>query len=135
MLQLPLPESLGPEWSLIVIVGWSFYQFYAPKFGVETTLSPMLDVPKRLGNVEQSTKDLSQKVEAIDDKQIHHIQATRANARALDPEKSVTVDSEDIDEYLVENGVPVAVFLSPPTDGSESTADAEHATAESEGHA
>jgi hypothetical protein len=46
----------------------------------------------------------------VEEQQTHHIQATRANARALDEDRSVSIDSRRVDEYLLENGVATSEF-------------------------
>lgn len=88
---------------------WVAYQVYAPKLiGKPTTLSPLIELPDRVRDLEQTQEKLRSRVEEFNKMQVHHIQVTRANARALDAEKTqMTVDSSTVDEYLVDNGVPV----------------------------
>ena len=108
---VPDLTDVGPEYALIILIGWVAWEVYAPKvLGTETALSPLIELPKRVEAVEKHTSHLQEKLEALDEKQVHHIQVTRANARALDEERNVTIDSENVDEYLVDNSIPIAVL-------------------------
>lgn len=93
------------------------YELYAPRFlNHNTALAPIVrDVPERVSHLESQTEDIVDKtdkmhqhVSEIDKLQRHHVQATRANTRALDPQTDVTVDADEIDAYLVDNGIPVS---------------------------
>lgn len=110
-------ESFGPVLGFFV---WWIWQVYAPKLlDRDTALSSLIELPERVEEVEERTSRLTEKVEDIDKKQVHHIQVTRANARALDEEKNVSISSDEVDDYLVDNGVPVAVFTTEPPNKGE----------------
>ena len=116
---IPDVTDLDPSWSVVLIIGWITWELYAPTvLGNETRLSPLFELPNRVSDVEETTKQVHHKVEEMDKKQVHHIQVTRAQARALDDDKDVTMSSKDVDEYLVDNGIPVAL-LTRPTNSDE----------------
>ena len=101
-------EALGPEWGALVLVAWVLWEFHAPTLlDRETTMSPLLEVPERVENVEEKQETLVEKVEDIDDLQTDHVQVTRATARAVDDDVDAEIDSDAIDEYLVQGEVPV----------------------------
>lgn len=110
----------NPGWGLSLVVAWLVYQVYAPKYlGVETRMSPLFGLDERMARVEEQNTEQYDKLRELDEKQVHHIQVTRAQARAIDADTDVTVSSEDVDEYLVDNGVPVSMLTRASDDGQE----------------
>ncbi len=106
---VPDASILGSQVAVGVLVAWVMWQVYAPQIiGVTTSLSPLFDLPDRINDIEERTDELRSQVTDLDKKQVHHIQVTRANSRALDEERNVTIDSENVDEYLVDNGITIA---------------------------
>jgi hypothetical protein len=106
--------------------GWLFvlalllYEIYAPiVLGKDTALSPLLDdVPETLSSMRDTQEDLRDDVddlqECVDD--IQHtntvqMQVQRAQARA-NPE----MDEDQVDDYLMKNGVQPDEFLREETD-------------------
>lgn len=121
---VPDLDVFGPEWALLAFVAWVFWEIYSPKIlGTKTAMSPLLDLPSRIDDVEDHTTHLQQKIEDMDKKQVHHIQVSRANARALDNDRNVTINSENVDEYLVDNGIPVALLTRRESDEKTSEED------------
>jgi len=101
-------EVLGPEWGVPLLLGWILWEFHAPRLlGVDTAIAPLLELPDRVEHVEQRTDEIATRVEEMDETQANHVQVTRANSRAIDEESDVSVDPEEVDEYLVERGVPI----------------------------
>jgi len=101
-------EVLGPEWGVPLLLAWILWEFHAPRiFDVDTAVAPLLELPERVEGLEMKTDEIASHVEEIDETQANHVQVTRANARAVDEESDVTVDPEEVDEYLVERGVPI----------------------------
>lgn len=117
---IPDLSDVGPTVGSILVIGWLFWELYSPLIlGVETRLSPLLGIPDRMEDVEETVDAAQQHIEEIDKKQVHHIQVTRAQSRALDEDKDVTISSEEVDQYLVDNGVPVTVFTRESNSGSK----------------
>lgn len=118
--ELPLqlvPDAytvFGPQVATIVVTVWLIWQVYGPKFGFETRLSPLFAVVTRVEEMERSLSSLKEQTTNIDTMQRHHIQVSRANARALDPDKNVAINSDDVDDYLVDNGVAVSELTKEP---------------------
>lgn len=126
---VPSAEVFGPDTAAVVFFGWIFWQVYAPKLlDVDTALGPLFELPDRVEAVEDRAETLHETVSDLDQKQVHHIQVTRANSRALDERRDVTIDSEHVDEYLVDNGIPVAVLTRDQTDESDDNMDVDHMT-------
>lgn len=117
---IPDIKVLGPEVGAAVVVLWVVWQVYAPTlFGVETRLSPLFNIVKRTERVEDVAGRLSNRVEEMKKVQTHHIQVTRATARALDDSKDVTISSDEVDEYLVDNGIRVSDLTRETESGDE----------------
>jgi len=116
---IPSLDRFGPEAALFLFAGWLAWEVYAPRIlGVNTAFSPIFDMPERMDDMEKQLEDNARRLEDMEEHQTHHIQATRANARALDDRRSVTIDSERIDDYLIKNGVPTSAFTQDEKDGA-----------------
>ena len=116
---IPSLDRFGPEAALFLFAGWLAWEVYAPRIlGVDTAFSPIFDMPERMDDMEAQLEDTARRLEDMEKQQTHHIQATRANARALDDGRSVTIDSERIDEYLIKNGVPTSTFTQDENGGA-----------------
>ena len=101
-------DALGPEWAAAVILGYILYEVHAPSIlGRETALSPLLEVPERIEDVEEKQEQLIENIEDIDELQADHVQVTRAAARAADEDVDTDIDSEAVDEYLVKGKIPI----------------------------
>jgi len=109
--QLSALVEQGYGW--LVLLGWLIWQGFATKHisGHVPMFSPLLSAGERLDTLENNQKELIDRIDELDEMQVHHIQATRANSRALDETKDVSVDADKIDDYLVDNGVPVTQFI------------------------
>lgn len=106
-----------PEWLVVVFFFWVMYQIYAPTLaGIDTRLSPLFEVPERLGEVEENTAEMREDVQNLDRQQEDHLQAIRANARALDPEKDLIIRSEEVDDHLLDEEVPITELTGRLTD-------------------
>jgi len=111
LLSTGLPEPVSvymPEAGVGLLTVWVLWQVYAPKFGVPTRLAPLFELPERVERTEQRIEETSEKFDNINQRQAHHIQVSRANARALDPDKQVTINSNEVDRYLIDNGIAVS---------------------------
>lgn len=80
---------LQSNWGWAVVAFFIAEQLFNPLW--QTRFQTVLD--ERFGSVEEKLDD-------IDEKQTSHIQVTRALAT-----KEPEIDSEAVDEYLVENGI------------------------------
>jgi hypothetical protein len=131
---LPVLDQFGPEAALFLFAGWLAWEVYAPRIlGVNTAFSPIFDMPERMNDMESQLEDNANRLEDMEAQQTHHIQATRANARALDDRRSVTIDSERIDDYLINNGVPMSAFTQDERDGMASDGNENYTDAEQRG--
>jgi hypothetical protein len=107
--QIPgTPEQYG--WLLVLC--WLIYQVYAPKMGITTRLSALIT------EVKEALDDLRGRIRNIEQRQENHIQVTRAQAR-IHPE----MDEEEVDEYLVENGIDPDDFINARQSPSETSDD------------
>ena len=114
LLILPDISDVDPAWAVLLVIGWIVWEVYAPVvLGKETRLSPLIGLPAKIDSLQERVHGVEERVEAVDEKQVHHIQVTRAQARALDDDKDVTMSSDEVDEYLVDNGIPVALLTRP----------------------
>lgn len=115
-----LVEALEPEWSAFILVMWVLWEFHAPTLlDRETTISPLLEVPERVENVEEKQETLVDKIEDIDDLQTDHVQVTRATARAVDDDVDAQIDSDAVDQYLVKGEVPIVELTNDGTSADD----------------
>ncbi|MDB9247456.1 hypothetical protein PN419_00345 [Halorubrum ezzemoulense] len=103
---------LQPEWAIFAVslyaLGWMLWEFHAPTLlGRETALSPLLNMPERVDEVEEKQDAMLDKVESIDDLQSDHVQVTRAAARAIDDSVDADISAEAVDEQLVKDEIAV----------------------------
>lgn len=112
-----LLDVLGPEWAAAIILGYILYEVHAPSIlGRETALSPLLEVPERIEDVEEKQEQIIDNVEDIDELQSDHVQVTRATARAADEDVDENINSDAVDEYLVKGQIPIIEIM----DGNDS---------------
>jgi len=90
-----LLEALGPQWGWLLPLAWVMWQIYAPKFFDRETLT------SSFYNELERTKKL----------QTAHMMVSRAMARVLDDDLDTSINSEQVDDYLADNGVTVEHFL------------------------
>jgi len=107
-----LAQLVQQGWGWAIPMLWLFWQGIGTKHipRYDPMLAPLVSAGERLDTVEQNQEDIVERIEDLDEKQVHHIQATRANSRALDETTDVSIDADEIDGYLVDNGVPVTTF-------------------------
>lgn len=110
--------KLDPAWSLLIGVTWLGWQMYAPEFGFETRLSPLMSLPDRTEHLEEVLSDCTDQLERIDEKQGRHIQVTRAQARAIE-KHDIEMSAEEVDNYLVDNRVAFDEFIRRRTESKD----------------
>jgi hypothetical protein len=111
-----LPALLSSGWGWILLVLYLAWQGFSMKYipNHEPLLAPIIEVNKRLkriSHLEQNQNDIKAAVEDLADLQESHVQVTRAQARALDDGNMASINSREVDKYLVKNGVAVENFL------------------------
>lgn len=95
-----IPAATPEQYGWLLVLCWLIYQIYGPKFGIETRLYGLLLEFK------EALDDLRGRIANIETRQENHIQVTRAQSR-IHPE----MDEEEVDEYLVENGIDPNDFI------------------------
>lgn len=102
-----LVDLLGPTNFLILATLYVFYQVYSPQGFPKTKFQKITDsFRQEITGIEDS---LNERLDLFEEKQMAHIQLTRAIASVKNPAEEI--DDEVVDDYLVKNGVKKEQFL------------------------
>lgn len=100
-------DILGPSGFLVLVLGFIAYQIYSPSFLPETKFQTIIEeFQKQIDGVEQK---VTAELDEFGDKQLAHIQITRAIASVENP--SEEIDDDVVDQYLIQNGIDKDDFL------------------------
>lgn len=113
---LDLTQAIQPQYGWMTIILWFGWQSVSAKHipGHEPLLYPLFELSDnldRLEDVEDKQDSIFENVQDLRNMQEKHIQVSRAHSRALDEGKDVSVTSDAVDEYLLDNGVAIETFL------------------------
>jgi len=108
-------QLLQMEYGWILVMAVVVYQLFAPTLlNRDTALAPIVrDLPHRVEDIGEQQSELKQSINDVDETiaEVQHrqkvqMQVQRAQARANDQ-----MDENQVDEYLVQNGVEPSAFL------------------------